>query len=103
MNDEDGCPELGQDLWCQEQGINSLLDGTMGGGTDGGTNGDGITVSGGLTSDTIIVKSTECNQCPCQFWDFASDLTNNDEVRAILRDKKKTTQYKFSLPWIVDF
>jgi len=39
----------------------------MGGGTDGGTNGDGITVSGGLTSDTIIVKSTECNQCPCQF------------------------------------
>lgn len=44
-----------------------------------------------------------CNQCPCQFAEFASDLTNNDQVRAILRDKKKTTQYKFSLPWIVDF
>ena len=44
-----------------------------------------------------------CNQCPCQFVDFANDLTNNDQVRAILRDKKKTIQYKFSLPWIVDF
>ena len=44
-----------------------------------------------------------CNQCPCQFADFSSDLTNNDQVRAILRDKKKTIQYKFSLPWIVDF
>ncbi|EKD25603.1 MAG: hypothetical protein ACD_80C00012G0019 [uncultured bacterium (gcode 4)] len=44
-----------------------------------------------------------CNQCPCQFSDFTSDLTNNDQVRAILRDKKKTTPYKFSLPWIVDF
>lgn len=44
-----------------------------------------------------------CNQCPCQFADFSSDLTNNDQVRAILRDNKKTIQYKFSLPWIVDF
>ncbi|MFA6256352.1 MAG: thrombospondin type 3 repeat-containing protein [Candidatus Absconditabacterales bacterium] len=44
-----------------------------------------------------------CNQCPCQFADFSNDLTNNDQVRAILRDNKKTIQYKFSLPWIVDF
>jgi len=44
-----------------------------------------------------------CNQCPCQFADFSSDLTNNDQVRAILRDKKKTTQYRLSLPWIVTF
>ncbi len=44
-----------------------------------------------------------CNQCPCQFADYASDLTDNDQVRAILRDKKKTIQYKFSQPRIVDF
>ena len=44
-----------------------------------------------------------CNQCPCQFADYASDLTNSDQVRAILRDKKKTIQYRFSQPWIVDF
>ncbi|MCX6825326.1 MAG: PKD domain-containing protein [candidate division SR1 bacterium] len=44
-----------------------------------------------------------CNQCPCQFSDFANDLTKNDQVRAILRDKKKTIQYNFSLPWIVDY
>jgi len=52
---------------------------------------------------TDISSIWTCNQCPCQFADFASDLTNNDQVRAILQDKKKTIQYKFSLPWIVDF
>ncbi len=82
ITDEDGCPEIGEELWCKQQGIAPLL---------------------GLTNDTIIVKPTACNQCPCQFWDFASDLTNNDQVRAILQNKEKTIQYKFSLPWIVDF
>jgi len=77
-----GCPDIGQDLWCNQQWITPLL---------------------GMTNDIIIVKPTTCNQCPCQFWDFASDLTNNDQIRAILRDNKKTIQYKLSLPWIVDF
>ena len=74
-NDEDGCPEVGQDFACNQWEI----------------------------SDILTIQATQCNQCPCQFWDFASDLTNNDQVRAVLRDKKKTIQYKFSLPWIVDF
>ncbi|MCX6823734.1 MAG: thrombospondin type 3 repeat-containing protein [candidate division SR1 bacterium] len=83
IDDSDGCPEIGQELGCKPQsGIAPLL---------------------GMTNDTIIVKPTECNQCPCQFGDFANDLTNNDQVRAILQDKEKTIQYKFSLPWIVDF
>jgi len=70
-----GCPEIDQELACNQISL----------------------------EDMLIVKPTECNQCPCQFSDFASDLTNNDQVRAVLRDKKKTIQYKFSLPWIVDF
>lgn len=78
IEDSDGCPEIGQDINCSPQ--------------------DNIS----FTSDDIIVKSTACNQCPCQFTDIVSDLTINDQVRAILRDNKKTIPYKFSLPWIVD-
>lgn len=73
--DGDGCPEINEEMKCNQTT---------------------------LVQDTLVV-TTECNQCPCQFWDFSSDLTNNDQVRAILRNKKKTIQYKFSLPWIVDF
>lgn len=81
ITDEDGCPEVGQEIGCDQQ-LAPLI---------------------GITNDTLIVKPTTCNQCPCQFGDFASDLTNNDQIRAVLRDKKKTIQYKFSSPWIVDF
>lgn len=84
VGDEDGCPEVGQEIICnqQENPLVPLI---------------------GITNDTFIVQPTECNQCPCQFWDFSDDLTKNDKVRAVLRDKEKTIQYKFSLPWIVDF
>lgn len=78
ITDEDGCPEIGQDINCNQENI-------------------------ATTYDDIIITPKECNQCPCQFTDFASDLTNNDQIRAILRDNKKTIQYKFSLPWIVEW
>ncbi len=77
ITDEDGCPEIWTELWCKQ------------------------TIAG-ITNDTLRIQA-ECNQCPCPFWDVASDLTNNDQVRAVLRNKEKTIQYKFSLPWIVDF
>lgn len=80
ITDEDGCPEVDQEFWCNQ-----------------------TVPLAGITSDVLIVKSTECNQCPCQFSDYSSDLTNNDQVRAVLRNKKKTIQYKVSLPWIVEF
>jgi hypothetical protein len=44
-----------------------------------------------------------CNQCPCQYVDFLTNLSNNDQVQAFLRDTKKTILYNFSLPWIVNF
>jgi len=80
ITDEDGVPEVGEEITCNP--IDPLAD---------------------ITNNTLIIKPTVCNQCPCQFWDFASDLANNDQVRAILRDKKKTIQYKFSQPRIVTF
>ncbi len=45
----------------------------------------------------------ECNQCPCQFADITADLTNNDQVKAILWDKQKMVQYNFSKPFVVDY
>ncbi len=51
----------------------------------------------------IMPEVGTCNQCPCQFADYSSDLANNDQVRAILRDTKKTIQYRFSAPRIVEF
>lgn len=74
IEDEDGCPEIATELICNN-----------------------------LIYDDIVIKPMECNQCPCPFSDIANDLTNNDEIRAILRDKQKTIPYKFSYTWIVDF
>jgi hypothetical protein len=51
----------------------------------------------------ITITSIECNQCPCQYTDFVQNLTNGDEVKAILRNKEKTTLYNYSLPRIVNF
>jgi hypothetical protein len=42
--DEDGCPEIGEEIICNQ--ISPLV---------------------GITNDTLIVQATECNQCPCQF------------------------------------
>jgi hypothetical protein len=75
INDTDGCPEIDPELTCNDI----------------------------VFDDMLVVQPIECNQCPCQFADFASDLNNNDQIRAVLRDKKKTILYKFSLPRIVDF
>jgi len=47
--------------------------------------------------------SSACNQCPCQYSDFAADLTNDDQLQAVLRDTKKQNPYKYSLPWIVQY
>lgn len=80
IEDTDGCPEIGQEIDC-----NPILP----------------TVA--ITNDNFIIKPVECNQCPCQFWDFANDLSNNDQVRAVLRDEQKTIQYRFSLPRIVTY
>ena len=104
VTDEDGCPEVDQELGCNQ--IISLV-GVTNNTLVGVTNNTLVGITNdtlvGITNDTLVVKPTQCNQCPCQFADFASDLTNNDQVRAVLRDKKKTIQYKFSLPWIIDF
>ena len=53
--------------------------------------------------NTIGIISLSCNQCPCQFSDFSSDLTNGDEVKAILRDVKKTILFRYSKPRIINF
>lgn len=80
IQDTDWCPEIGNEIVC-----NPIIPDIW------------------ITNENIIVKPTECNQCPCQFWDFANDLNNNDQVRAVLRDKEKTIQYRLSSPWIVTF
>ncbi len=77
IQDTDGCPEIGTELSC----VSSYT----------------------FPNTTLIVTPTTCNQCPCQYSDFANNLANNDEVRAVLRDSKKTIQYNFSTPWIVSF
>jgi len=76
----DWCPKIENELMCNDTIIDRMLD-----------------------RDQIVITPIECNQCPCPFSDIASDLTHNDSVRAILRDKEKTIPYRFSLPWIVDF
>ena len=46
ITDEDGCPEVGKEITCNQQDITPLI---------------------GITNNNLIVKPTQCNQCPCQF------------------------------------
>lgn len=48
------------------------------------------------------ITSTTCNQCPCQFADFASDLIIGDKIRATLRDATQNTLYRYATPTIVN-
>lgn len=48
------------------------------------------------------ITPTTCNQCPCQFADFASDLIIGDKVRATLRDATQTTLYRYANPYLID-
>jgi hypothetical protein len=47
------------------------------------------------------ITPTICNQCPCQFADFASDMIIGDKIRAILRDGTYTTLYRYSSPYLI--
>lgn len=78
--DFDGCPEIGGELACEGNGITSIED---------------------LINNTSLVSS-ECNECPCPFSDVAADLTDNDQIKAVLRDKEKKIPYGYSLPRISD-
>ena len=44
---------------------------------------------------------TTCNQCPCQFADFASEFIIGDKIRAQLRDVSYQTLYRYSSPYII--
>lgn len=45
----------------------------------------------------LFVTTTPCLQCPCPFVDISSNLTNNDIVKAVLRDKQKKYPWGYSL------
>lgn len=48
-----------------------------------------------------VITATSCNQCPCQFADFSSDLIIGDKIRATLRDATQNTLYRYSNPYII--
>lgn len=51
--------------------------------------------------DCLFVTTTPCLQCPCPFVDVDSNLTNDDIVKAVLRDKQKKYPWGYSLElWI---
>lgn len=52
--------------------------------------------------EAATIQAT-CNQCPCQYIDFIANLSNNDQIQAILWDKKKFIIYNYSRPWIINF
>lgn len=47
------------------------------------------------------ITPTTCNQCPCQFADFASDLIIGDKIRATLRDATQNTLYRYANPYLI--
>lgn len=44
------------------------------------------------------VQQWVCNQCPCQYADFGSQIWKGDKVRAVLCDKDWNTVYNYSSP-----
>lgn len=66
-----------------------------------------IPPTGDCTDPTTCIQippitPTTCNQCPCQFADFASDLIIGDKVRATLRDQTQTTLYRYANPYLIN-
>jgi hypothetical protein len=45
----------------------------------------------------LFIGVTPCLQCPCPFVDINSNLTNNDMVKAVLRDKEKKYPWGYSI------
>lgn len=80
--DYDWCPEIWSELSCEGKWIQTVQD----------------------ILDTVpLVSAGECNQCPCPLADITADLTNNDMLKAVLRDKKKEIPYRYSLPFLFEF
>ncbi|MDR2190688.1 MAG: hypothetical protein LBP53_05945 [Candidatus Peribacteria bacterium] len=42
------------------------------------------------------IVEQNCNSCPCQYADFASDIRGDDKIRAKFRDKTRSIWYRFS-------
>lgn len=45
----------------------------------------------------------ECFACPCPIADITADLTNNDNIKAVLRDKQKEIPYRYSPSFSFEF
>ena len=43
-----------------------------------------------------IQPNVVCNSCPCEYVDFAANLTRGDTIRAKLRDKQRSVFYNYS-------
>ena len=68
---------------------------------------DPVPPTGDCTDPTTCIQvppitPTTCNQCPCQFADFASDLMVGDKIRATLRDQTQTTLYRYANPYLIN-
>jgi len=46
--------------------------------------------------NTPLLTPGECNQCPCPVADITADLTNGDNIKAVLKDKTKEIPYRYS-------
>ncbi|AHB40990.1 hypothetical protein P148_SR1C00001G0183 [candidate division SR1 bacterium RAAC1_SR1_1] len=112
ITDYDGCPELGLEIYCDnnwspagQPGLGDItdIDGPIipGGGPNCGNGGQ----DAGETclncpqdmKDCLFVTTPPCLQCPCPFVDVDSDLTNDDTVKAVLWDKQKKYPWGYSL------
>ena len=51
----------------------------------------------------LFITTPPCLQCPCPFVDIDSDLTNNDIVKAVLRNNQKKYPRGYSLWFSIDY
>ncbi len=108
--DYDWCPEIWLELYCDNywNPIGESSDDILS--PDGWLCGNGIQDPGencfNCPQDIdwcLFVSVAQCMQCPCPFVDINSDLTNNDIVRAVLRDNKKEYPRGYSLNFPIVF
>ena len=69
--DYDGCPEIWSELACEGKNMDDMF-------------------------NTPLLTPGECNQCPCPVADITADLTNGDNIKAVLKDKTKEIPYRYS-------
>lgn len=111
ITDYDGCPEIGLETYCENNRSPwedaSIIDTPVPAWPDCGNDiqdeGETCLNCPQDIESCLFITTSPCLQCPCPFAEIDTNLTNNDIVKAILRDKQKKYPRGYSLDFPISY